>query len=65
MLERFGNLKISKKPWPGVDESYGLDLTPDRRRIRHQDHRVPPFARSTLRDMPPTISASWSKRSAH
>ncbi len=28
VLKHFGNLKVSKKPWPGVDESYGLELTP-------------------------------------
>ncbi|MBW2394155.1 MAG: beta-lactamase-like protein 2 [Deltaproteobacteria bacterium] len=28
VLKRFGDLKISKKPWPGVDEAYDLELTP-------------------------------------
>jgi glyoxylase-like metal-dependent hydrolase (beta-lactamase superfamily II) len=26
MLERFGPLKVSKRPWPGVDERFGLSI---------------------------------------
>jgi glyoxylase-like metal-dependent hydrolase (beta-lactamase superfamily II) len=26
VLERFGPLKVSKKPWPGIDERYGLTI---------------------------------------
>ncbi len=28
VLDRFGDLRVSKKPWPGVDERYGIELTP-------------------------------------
>jgi len=27
VLERFGDLKVSKKPWPGKDEAFNLSLT--------------------------------------
>ncbi|MCP5067016.1 MAG: beta-lactamase-like protein 2 [bacterium] len=28
VLDRFGDLKVSKRPWPGVDDPYDLELTP-------------------------------------
>lgn len=28
VIERFGRLRVSKRPWPGVDERYGLDTVP-------------------------------------
>lgn len=28
VLERFGRLAVSKKPWPGTDESFGVELDP-------------------------------------
>ena len=28
VIERFGALRVSKRPWPGVDEQYPIDVTP-------------------------------------
>ena len=30
VIERFGAMRVSKQPWKGVDERYGLEVTPIR-----------------------------------
>jgi glyoxylase-like metal-dependent hydrolase (beta-lactamase superfamily II) len=62
VLERFGPLEVSKRPWPGIDERHDVRLTPidDGSVIRTEGA---PCARSTRLGTPRTICALCSRRS--